>query len=419
MPVTTITACRSCHSARLDPVLSLGDMPLANSLLDSADEDEPRYPLDVVRCEHCSLVQITETVPPEILFREYGYFSSFSDTFVAHARSFARRMNEELHLGPDSLVVEAASNDGYLLQFFAEGGIPVLGIEPAQNVAAAASARGIETIAEFLEPELARSVVERRDRHADLVVANNVLAHVADLTGFVDALRTLAGDDGLVSVEAPYVCDLVDRLEFDTIYHEHLCYFSLTSLLRLFADHGLTVVDVERLPIHGGSLRVLARAEGARPAERVAALLEEEQAWGITDAARYAAFARDTDALRGTIAGLARGLVHGGERIAGYGAAAKAVVLSNACGLDSSVIEYVVDRNPYKQGKLLPGVRIPVRPPETLLETRPDYVLLFVWNIASEVTEQQRAFVDGGGRFIVPIPEPRITPSGKLGDDRR
>ena len=411
--MTTIAACRACNSARLDPVLSLGDMPLANSLLDSAGDDEPRYPLDVVRCEQCSLVQITETVPPELLFREYGYFSSFSDTFVAHAGAFARRMHEELDLGADSLVVEAASNDGYLLRFFAELGVPVLGIEPALNIAAAATARGIETVGEFLDLELARSLVERRGRHADLVVANNVLAHVADLPGFVDALRTLVGDEGLVAVEVPYVRELVERLEFDTIYHEHLCYFSLTSLARLFAERGLAVVDVERLPVHGGSLRVLARAEEARPAERVAALLAAEDAWGVADAGRYAAFARETDALRGAIATFAKGLVSDGAQIAGYGAAAKAVVLSNACGLDASLVEYVVDRNPYKQGKLLPGVRVPVRPVDALLETRPDYVLLFVWNIAAEVIGQQQAFVEGGGRFIVPIPKPVVTPSAR------
>ena len=411
--MTTIAACRACNSARLDPVLSLGNMPLANSLLDSAGDNEPRYPLEVVRCEQCTLVQITETVPPEVLFREYGYFSSFSDTFVAHAGAFARRMHEEVDLGADSLVVEAASNDGYLLQFFAELGIPVLGIEPALNIAASANARGIETVAEFLDLELARSVVERRGRHADLVVANNGLAHVADLRGFVDALRTLAGDEGLVSVEVPYVRELVDRLEFDTIYHEHLCYFSLTSLARLFAERGMTVIDVEQLPIHGGSLRVLARADGARAAERVAALLAEEEAWGVAAADRYAAFARETDALRGAIATFAKGLVSDGAQIVGYGAAAKAVVLSNACGLDASLVEYVVDRNPYKQGKLLPGVRIPVRPPEALLDMRPDYVLLFVWNIASEVIDQQRAFVEAGGRFIVPVPEPLVTPRAR------
>ena len=406
--MTPIAACRACGSAHLEQILSLGDMPLANSLLDRVEDEETRYPLELVRCARCNLVQITETVPPETLFREYSYFSSFSESFVAHARAFAAQMREQLDLGPHSLVVEAASNDGYLLQFFAEVGVPVLGIEPARNVAAAATARGIETTTEFLDAELARSLVESRGRHADLVVANNVLAHVADLHGFVDALRTLAGDRGLISVEVPYVCELVDRLEFDTIYHEHLCYFSLSSLTRLFAEHGLTVVDVERLPVHGGSLRVHARAHGLPPTVNVRALIEREEEWGVGGRARYTAFADEVSVARASIATFVRDLVGSGNRVAGYGAAAKAVVMLNACGLDGSVVEYVVDRNPYKQGKLLPGVRIPVRPPETLLETHPGFVLLFVWNLASEVLEQQRAFVDAGGRFIVPIPRPRV-----------
>ena len=410
--MTTITECRACGWAPLEPVLSLGNMPLANSLLDHVDAEEARYPLDLVRCSRCDLVQITETVPPEILFREYSYFSSYSDTFVEHARTFAARMREHVDLGSESLVVEAASNDGYLLQFFAEAGVPVLGVEPARNVAAAASARGIPTIAEFLDAELARALVVKRGRHADLVVANNVLAHVADLHGFVDGLRLLAGD-GLVSVEVPYVCELVDRMEFDTIYHEHLCYFSLTSLSRLFAEHGLTVVDVERLAVHGGSLRVFARAGGAR-SHAVDAVLERETEWGVGDPLRYATFARSVDELRASIASFVGDLVASGNHVAGYGAAAKAVVLSNACGLDGSRVEYVVDRNPHKQGKLLPGVRIPVRPPGALLETRPGYVLLFVWNIAAEVIEQQREFIEGGGTFIVPIPQPRSASSAEL-----
>ena len=242
-------------------MLSLGEMPLANALVDNADDPpEHRYPLDLVRCPRCRLVQITETVPPETLFREYSYFSSFSDTFVAHAKTYAARMRERMALDTGSFVVEAASNDGYLLQFFAAAGIPVLGVDPARNVAAAATKRGIETLPEFLEPELARRIVATRRRTADLVIANNVLAHVADAHGFVGALAILAGESGVVSVEVPYVCDLVDRLEFDTIYHEHLCYFSLTSLRALLMAHGLDVVDVEHLPVHGGSLRVLATA---------------------------------------------------------------------------------------------------------------------------------------------------------------
>jgi SAM-dependent methyltransferase len=384
-------------------------MPLANALVDDGDETpEALYPLDLVRCPRCDLVQITETVPPEILFRDYAYFTSFSDSFVAHARAYATQMRERLELDEGSLVVEAASNDGYLLRFFAEAGVPVLGVDPARNVAEAARARGVETIAEFLDRDLASKIVAERGRHADLVIANNVLAHVADLHGFVGALRILAGDTGIVSVEVPYVCELVDRLEFDTIYHEHLCYFSLTSLRRLFAANDLTVVDVERIPVHGGSLRVLASAGRTSPTAAVDELLERERQWGVGDPVRYAGFAQGVEEVRESIGALVRDLAASGERVAGYGAAAKAVVLLHATGLGRSQIDYVVDRNPYKQHKLLPGVRIPVRPPEALLDDPPRYVLLFVWNIAPEVIEQQRAFLAAGGSFIVPIPTPSI-----------
>ena len=409
--MTRIAQCRACGAAILEPVLSLGEMPLANALVDESDPAEHRFPLDVVRCPGCTLVQITETVPPETLFREYPYFSSFSETFVAHARTFAGQMRDRLGLAERSLVVEAASNDGYLLQFFADAGVPVLGIEPARNVARAARERGIETVDEFLDAELARVLVSQRGP-ADLVIANNVLAHVADLHGFVEGLRTLAGDRGIVSVEVPYLCELVDGLEFDTIYHEHLCYFSLSALSALLSRHGLDVVDVERIPVHGGSLRVLARPAGAgRPSESVVAMLESEARWGVARPGRYAEFAHGVDAARVAIARLVRDLVGRGETVAGYGAAAKAVVLLHACGLDRDAVHYVVDRNPYKQGKLLPGVRIPIRPPDALIDARPGYVLLFVWNIAAEVTAQQRPFLEGGGKFIVPIPQPRVVGS--------
>jgi len=405
--MTAIAGCRACGCARLEAVLSLGDMPLVNVLLDDVNEKADRFPLDVVRCPRCTLVQITETIPPDLLFREYAYFSSFSDTFLAHARAFAARMRAELELGPGSLVIEAASNDGYLLRFFAEEGIPVLGIEPARNVAAVASGHGIETVPEFLNAEVARTIVANRSRRADLVVANNVLAHVADLHGFVGALATLVGDTGLISVEVPHVCELIDRVEFDTIYHEHLCYFSLTALVRLFAEHALTVVDVEPLLVHGGSLRVLARAGGS-PSPAVAALLEREEKWGVEHGPRYQEFASTVESLRKSIGSTVRDLVAAGERVAGYGAAAKAVVLLNTCGLDRSVVDYVVDRNPYKQGKFLPGVRIPVRSPDALLETRPGFVIIFVWNVATEVIEQQRPYLQGGGHFVIPVPELRV-----------
>ena len=405
--MTPLFACRSCGARTVEPVLSLGELPLVNALVDPQElEPDPRYPLDVVRCTHCTLVQITESVPPEALFRVYSYFSSYSETFVEHARQFAATRVSELGLGESSLVVEAASNDGYLLDWFARAGVPVLGIEPARNVADVARARGIETIAEFLDPELAERVVRERG-HADLVVANNVLAHVPDLHGFVAALATLAGDRGLVSVEVPYLRDLVDRLEFDTIYHEHLSYFTLTSLLPLLEAHGFSVTRAERLLVHGGSLRIVASRSGG-VGETVEPLLAEEKNWGVGASERFDGFARSVETLRGDVHELVAGLVSAGADVAAYGAAAKGVVLANSCGLDSTLVRFVVDRNPHKQGKLLPGVRIPVEAPEYLLREQPAYCLLFAWNLTTEILEQQQAYVGLGGKFIVPVPTPHV-----------
>jgi hypothetical protein len=387
-------------------VLSLGELPLVNELVDRDADKVDRFPLDVVRCTRCTLVQITETVPPERLFRTYSYFSSFSDTYVAHMRALADWAVADLGLGPKSLVVEAASNDGCLLRELRGRGIAVLGIEPARNVAEAARAAGIETLSEFLDVELARSIVAERG-NASLVVANNVLAHVPDANGFVAALALLAGSAGHVVIEVPYLRDLVDAVEFDTIYHEHLSYFSLTSLQLLLARHGLVVRRVERIQVHGGSLRIHAAAFGDAE-DSVAELLAEEAAWGVDDSRRFARFATDVEALRRDVYALVTGVVGSGATVAAYGAAAKGVVLANACGLDASLIRFVVDRNPHKQGRLLPGVGIPVRAPEALLAERPDYCVLFAWNLADEIAEQQAAYVDAGGSFIKPIPTPRV-----------
>jgi hypothetical protein len=388
-------------------VISLGDVPLVNALVDPGDSTpDARYPLDVVRCRRCTLVQIKVTVDSATLFRSYTYFSSYSQTFLDHARTFAERSIERLALGAESLVVEAASNDGYLLQYFVAAGVPALGVEPAANVAAVARDGGIETISEFLDEELATGIVAGRGT-ADLVVANNVLAHVPDLHGFVGALRILAGESGLVVVEVPYVRDLVDRVEFDTIYHEHLSYFSLTALEHLFRTHDLVILDVERLPVHGGSLRISASASGT-PASVVAAILAEEREWGVGDDARYDSFAAAAGSVQTDLRALVAGVVDAGASVAGYGAAAKGVVLANVCGLDVQLVRFVVDRNPHKQGLLLPGVRIPVEPPERLTAEQPDYCLLFAWNLTDEIVAQQADYQAAGGRFIIPVPAPRI-----------
>jgi hypothetical protein len=398
--------CRSCGARELAPLLALGSIPLVNAFIDPGEvEPERRYPLAIVRCPRCTLVQITETVAPETLFRSYAYFSSYSDTFLDHARRLAEQSMRELASKEDAFVVEVASNDGYLLQYFAAAGVRSLGIEPAENVALVARERGVETISEFLNEELAAQIVFDHGV-ADLVIANNVLAHVPDLHGFVGGLRVLAGDRGTIVVEVPYLCDLVDRLEFDTIYHEHVSYFTVTSLAQLFEPHDLAIVSVERLPVHGGSLR-LRVAAGIAPDASVERVLAEEQVWGVGCPERFADFAEKVESLRVDLRAFVRGLVSSGASVAGYGAAAKGVVLTNVCGLDSQLVQFVVDRNPHKQGKLLPGVRIPVRSPEALLDEQPDYCVLLAWNLADEIAAQQGEYRRRGGRFVVPIPVPR------------
>jgi hypothetical protein len=382
-------------------------MPLANDLraIDAAGTPD-RFPLVVVRCTECSLVQITETVAPEILFRDYAYFSSFSDSFVDHAARFAERMVRERELKTNDLVVEVASNDGYLLKHFADRKVRVLGVEPARNVAEAARRVGVPTIDEFFNEALAHTVVAEHG-HASLAVANNVLAHVADLHGVVAGLAAVVGEVGTVVVETPYLLEMIDRREFDTIYHEHLCYYSLTALVRLFDEHGLTVVEIEQLPVHGGSLRLFAKTHGASAAS-VNETLAHEESWGIRSDERYDRFAADVEGIRQELTRILSEVRRDGRRVAGYGAAAKAAIMLNVCGLDINDIDYVVDRNPVKQGRLMPGTSIPIVAPEVLASDPPDFLMIFVWNIYGEVAEQQVGYVAAGGRFIVPIPFPRI-----------
>ena len=404
--------CRACASPDLRTVLDLGQMPLANNLLAESQlgEPEPRFPLMLAFCPACSLVQITETVPPEILFAHYLYFSSFSDAMLSHAQTISQRMMQERKLHGSSRVIEIGSNDGYLLKYYREAGIPVLGIEPATNIATVArQERGIPTINEFFGLGLAERLRSQNDR-ADVLHANNVLAHVADLNGFIVGVHLLLKDDGVAVIEVPYVKDMIDRVEFDTIYHEHLSYFSLAALDHLCSRHGLTIADAERLPIHGGSLRLFLRPAQSerRRAESVRHLLREEKQWGVDRLSFYQAFGGSIQRLKEDLLSLLHDLKSRGQRIAAYGCSAKGSTLLNYFGIGRDTLDFVVDRSTAKQGLYTPGTHLPVYRPEKLLEQMPEYALLLTWNFAEEILEQQGEYQRRGGRFIVPIPQPRV-----------
>ena len=409
----TSFCCRSCGSTRAHTVLDLGLQPLANNLLRPEDlgAEEPRFPLVMAVCNDCWLLQITETVPPVKLFTEYLYFSSVSDALLNHARNAAQRYRQDYQLDSKSLVVEVASNDGYLLQNFVETSIPCLGVEPARNIAEVARERGIPTWNQFFNTSTALEIVAQKGA-ADLILGNNVFAHAPDTNDFVAGLATLVKPHGRIVLEFPYACDLVEHLEFDTIYHEHVFYFTLTALVPLFRRHDLEIFHAERIPIHGGSLRIFVGKSGAHSVTNaVTQLLAEERTKGVDTPNYYENFSRKVLALKAELLKLIGDLRSQGHRLCAYGASAKGSTLLNFYGLGREgvdCLDFVVDRSAAKQGRLTPGTHLPILPVEELMTRKPRHALLLTWNFSEEILRQQQAWRDAGGKFILPIPEVKI-----------
>ncbi|HEU4364541.1 MAG TPA: class I SAM-dependent methyltransferase [Candidatus Krumholzibacteria bacterium] len=400
--------CRFCAAPLRDTFADLGMTPLCQKQVKPSqlNDAETYYPLHAFVCASCWLVQLGEYASPrEIFADEYAYFSSYSDTWLAHAKAYTGKMRGLLGLGASSLVVEIASNDGYLLQYFVEAGVPVLGVEPAANVAEAARAKGVPTEVRFFGTESARAL---RDAHggADLLLGNNVLAHVPDLNDFVAGMCIMLNPAGVITMEFPHLVQLVNQNQFDTIYHEHFSYFSFTTVEKVFAAHGITLFDVEELPTHGGSLRIYGRHCDDRPvSDRVRELKAREEAWGVRSLARYHAFNEQLRATKRNILSFLIEARGAGKRVAGYGAPGKGNTLLNYCGIGTDFLEFTVDRSPHKQNTFTPGMRIPIYAPERIRLARPDYLFILPWNLKEEIMRQTAYIREWGGRWVVPIPE--------------
>ena len=399
--------CRLCRKPLRHTFVDLGMSPLCESFVpaDKLDAMESYYPLHVLVCDECFLVQLREYVSPEHIFTEYAYFSSYSTSWVAHAKAYCAMIQGRLGLGANSFVMEIASNDGYLLQHFAPLGVPVLGIEPAANVAKVAQEKGVPTRVGFFGTHLAQQLVAEGHK-ADLVVANNVLAHVPDINDFVAGIRLLLKPEGVATFEFPHLARLMADNQFDTIYHEHFSYLSVVSILRLASEHDLRLVDVEEVPTHGGSLRIyLAHASSAQPtSQRVTSVLEREVRLGFRRLAGYSGFAEKVQRTKRELLSFLIAAKNDGKRICGYGAPGKGNTLLNYCGIGTDFLDFTVDRNPYKHGQFTPGMHIPIRPVEAIDEARPDYILILPWNLKAEITEQMRHVGEWGAKFVVPIP---------------
>lgn len=406
--------CRFCHDADLRSFVDLGVSPLSNAYLkaDQLQKMEPFYPLHCFVCPSCFLVQLEEFETPAQIFSDYAYFSSYSDTWLNHCRTYVERMVQDFKIQAGNLVIEIASNDGYLLQYWVERGIPVLGIEPAANVARVAQVKGIPTLIEFFGSDLAGKLVEE-GKAADLIIGNNVLAHVPGLNDFVAGLKILLRPQGLITMEFPHLMRLMAENQFDTIYHEHFSYFSFLTVERVFAAHGLKLFDVEELSTHGGSLRIYgAHTEDAgKPVtQRVEDLKRREERYGLNRLGTYRNFAEQVKKTKRMILNFLIQAKEEGKTVVGYGAAAKGNTLLNYCGVRSDFLDYTVDRNPHKQGLFLPGTHIPIEPPDRVGRTKPDYLFILPWNIKDEIMEQMAHIRAWGGKFVTPIPELQVYP---------
>ena len=412
--ITTQNTCRSCGNPLKHTFVELGVSPLANSYLteEQLQQMEPFYPLHAYVCDACYLVQLNEFESPDQIFGDYAYFSSYSESWLNHAKEYTNLMVERFGFDANSLVVEIASNDGYLLQYFKEKGIPVLGVEPAKNVAKVAQEAGIPTITKFFGVQTA-SELSTEGKSADLMLGNNVLAHVPDLNDFVKGFKVLLKPQGVITIEFPHLMRLIEENQFDTIYHEHFSYFSMITVNKVFAKHGLTIFDVQELPTHGGSLRIYAchAEDTSKPvSDRISDLLNKEIDAGFTDLELYQSVGKRVKETKRNILDFMIKAKRGGKSIVGYGAPAKGNTLLNYCGIRTDFIDYTVDRSPHKQGHFLPGTRIPIYQPDKIKKTKPDYLVILPWNLKDEIMEQMAHMRDWGGQFVTLIPDVKIYP---------